>query len=196
MSTWRIRYRDAHRQWRSEPCTVRTKGEAKELAVDMERKHERARRGLEPLAPRDGGGSLGDLFRWWLKTYSQPRTSFVRDTYSVTKHFLGVGVACTVMLTIGLTAYGRGRENGRAVGENVAKRECAALVAASSWANTPDGQLAYAFARAGGLGEVARCAGRGMVSRDGWCMVLSERGKTIARWPMPPVGARSTGDSP
>ena len=32
---------------------------------------------------RDGGGSLGNLFRWWLETYSQPRTSHVRDTYTV-----------------------------------------------------------------------------------------------------------------
>jgi len=109
---------------------------------------------------------------------------------------IAVGVVCTIMLIIGLSAYSRGRENGRAVGENEAKRESAALVAASSWANTPDGQLAYAFARAGGLGEVARCTGRGMVARDGWCTVLSERGKTMARWPVPAAGARSTGESP
>ena len=110
---------------------------------------------------------------------------------------IAVGVVCTVMLIIGLSAYGHGRENGRAVGENVAKRECSALVAASSWANTPEGQLAYAFARAGGLGEVARCAGRGMVARDGWCTVLSERGKTMARWPVSTATARSnTGESP
>ena len=98
------------------------------------------------------------------------------------------------MLIIGLSAYSRGLENGRAVGENVAKRECAALVAAASWANTPDGQLAYAFAKVGGLGEVARCIGRGMVARDGWCAVLSERGKAIARWPVSAVSARSTGE--
>jgi len=105
---------------------------------------------------------------------------------------IAVGVVGTIMLIIGLSAYGRGRENGRAVGENVAKRDCAALVAAASWANTADGQLAYALAKAGGLGEVARCTGRGMVARDGWCTVLSERGRVITRWP---VAARSTGES-
>ncbi len=29
---WWIRYRDGHRQWRSEPCTATNKTEAKELA--------------------------------------------------------------------------------------------------------------------------------------------------------------------
>ena len=72
---WWIRYRDAHRQWQSEACSAATKTEARDLAVDLERRAERQWRGLEPLPPRDGGGSLGDLFRWWLETYSQPRTS-------------------------------------------------------------------------------------------------------------------------
>ena len=106
------------------------------------------------------------------------------------------GVVATMTVIVGFGAYGRGREGGRAVGENVAKRECAALVAGSSWANTPEGQLAFAFAKAGGLGEVARCTGRGMVSRDGWCTVLSERGRTMARWSVPAGGARSNGESP
>jgi hypothetical protein len=108
---------------------------------------------------------------------------------------IAVGVVCTIVLIIGLSAYGHGRENGRAVGENVAKRECAALVAASSWANTPDGQLAYALAKSGGLAEVARCSGRGMVARDGVCTVLSERGKTMAHWPVPAVSTGSTGET-
>ncbi len=32
-------------------------------------------------------------FRWWLETYSQPRTSYVRDQYTVTKHFLSDPIA-------------------------------------------------------------------------------------------------------
>lgn len=109
---------------------------------------------------------------------------------------IAVGIVGTVILIVGLSAYGRGRENGRAVGENVAKRECAALVAASSWANTPEGQVAYALARAGGLAEVARCSGRGMIPREGWCTVPSERGKPLARWPLPSAGLRSSGATP
>jgi hypothetical protein len=109
---------------------------------------------------------------------------------------IAAGVVGTMMLIVGFGSYGKGRESGRAVGENVARRECAALVAASSWANTPEGQLAFAFAKVGGLGEVARCTGRGMVSRDGWCTVLSERGRTIARWPLPAGGAKRNGEGP
>jgi hypothetical protein len=109
---------------------------------------------------------------------------------------IAAGVIGTMMLIVGFGAYGKGSERGRAVGENVARRECAALVAASSWASTPEGQLAFALATAGGLGEVARCTGRGMVSRDGWCAVLSERGRTIARWPLPAGGAKRNGEGP
>jgi hypothetical protein len=109
---------------------------------------------------------------------------------------IAAGVVGTMMLAVGFGAYSQGRKSGRAVGENMAKRECSALVAATSWANTPEGQLAFALAKAGSLGEVARCTGRGMVVRDGSCTVLSERGKTIARWSMPAGGSRSSGESP
>jgi hypothetical protein len=109
---------------------------------------------------------------------------------------IAVGIVCMIMLIAGLSAYNRGRENGRAVGENVAKRECAALVAASSWANTPEGQLAYALARAGGLADLARCSGRGMVPREGWCTVQSERGRPLARWPLPGLGLKNNGATP
>ncbi len=96
-----------------------------------------------------------------------------------------VSVAVAGVMILGSAAFFQGQAKGRAVGENLAKRECAALVAASSWANTPDGQLAFALAKAGGLGDVVRCSGRGMVSRDGWCAVMSDRGRALARWPVP-----------
>jgi hypothetical protein len=93
-------------------------------------------------------------------------------------------------------AFGHGEEKGRAVGRETANRQYAALAAAASWANTPEGQLAYALAKAGGLAEVARCSGRGMVSRDGWCTVPSERGRLLARWPLPAMLARNAGGMP
>jgi hypothetical protein len=107
---------------------------------------------------------------------------------------IAVGVVSTIMLIIGLSAYSHGRENGRAVGENMAKRECTALVALSSWGVTPEGQFAYGLAKVGGLSDVARCAGRGMVMRDGWCTVQSERGKSLARWPVAVL--RNNGGTP
>jgi hypothetical protein len=100
-------------------------------------------------------------------------------------------VICVSLLLVGCIAFSSGHDKGKAVGENLAKKECAALVASSSWANTPEGQLAFALAKMGSLADVGRCSGRGMVPRDGWCTVPSERGKPLARWPLPPAGASS-----
>jgi integrase len=87
-SRWWIRYRDARGQWCSEPCAERTKTAAKELAVDFERQAARQRRGLEPIPPADGGGTLGELLDWWLETYAKPRTSHDRDRSTIRRHFL------------------------------------------------------------------------------------------------------------
>ena len=115
--------------------------------------------------------------------------------------FLEWLIGAVVVIFVGTTllwgmAFGRGEATGKAVGENVTKKECAALVAASSWANTPEGQLAYALAKAGVLSDIARCSGRGMVPRDGWCTVQSERGKPPPRWPLPTIGLKSSGANP
>ena len=109
---------------------------------------------------------------------------------------IAAGVICVALVLVGWSAFDHGQEKGKAVGENSADKKCAALVAASSWANTPEGHLAYGLAKAGGLGEVARCSGRGMVPRDGWCTVQTERGKSLARWPLPPTGTMSMGANP
>jgi hypothetical protein len=98
-------------------------------------------------------------------------------------------VICVSLLLVGVIAFSSGHDKGKAVGDNGAKKECAALVAASSWANTPDGQLAFSLAKVGGLGDVGRCSGRGMAPKDGWCVVQSDRGKSLARWRLPPGGA-------
>jgi hypothetical protein len=109
---------------------------------------------------------------------------------------IGVGVIVVALVIVGLGEAARGRQEGKAVGENVATKACGALVAASSWANTPEGQLAYELAKVGSLGDVGRCSGRGMALRDGWCTVPSERGKPLARWPLPGSGKNSRGWDP
>jgi hypothetical protein len=108
---------------------------------------------------------------------------------------IAAGVIAVALVAVGWGEFSRGHEKGRALGENIAMKACGALVTASSWANTPDGQLAYALARVGGLSDVARCMGRGMIPRDGWCTVPSDRGKVLARWPLPVDPARSSGAS-
>ena len=101
---------------------------------------------------------------------------------------IAAGVICIGLLLMGWAAFDHGYGKGKAVGEDGASRSCGALVALSSWATTPDGQLAYGLSKAGGLSDVARCSGHGMVPRDGLCTVPSERGKQLARWPLPPAG--------
>jgi hypothetical protein len=106
---------------------------------------------------------------------------------------IAAGAICIGLLLMGWGAFHHGYGKGKAVGEDGALRTCGALVALSSWATTPDGQLAYGLLKAGGLGDVAKCSGRGMVPRDGWCTVQSERGKALARWPLPVAGTTSSG---
>jgi hypothetical protein len=50
-----------------------------------------------------------------------------------------ISVAVTGVVILGSAAFFQGQAKGRAVGESLVKRECADLVAASSWANTPGG---------------------------------------------------------
>jgi hypothetical protein len=104
---------------------------------------------------------------------------------------IAVSIIALAVLAVGWVESSRGHAQGKTDGENAALKTCAALTALSSWATTPDGQLAYALAKAGGLGDVARCSGHGMVPRDGWCTVPSERGKPLARWPLPPPAPSS-----
>ena len=68
---WYVRFRDAAGSWRDERSTARTKSEAQRLALDLERKAERQRQGLEPL-PGDPTMTLGDLCDWWLKEKCPP----------------------------------------------------------------------------------------------------------------------------
>ena len=109
---------------------------------------------------------------------------------------VGVGVIAVAVLAVGWVESSRGHAQGRSDGERAALKTCAALTALSSWAATPDGQLAYALAKVGGLADVARCTGHGMVARDGWCTVPTERGRPLARWLLPPTDVTNGGARP
>jgi len=85
---WLARWKDASGRWRKRASAVNTKAAARELAVELEFHVRRQRAGLEPVPPRDGGGTLGELLTWWLETYSRQTPSHVRAEYSVRKHLL------------------------------------------------------------------------------------------------------------
>ena len=71
--------------------------------------------------------------------------------------------------TIGWWAHGKGQREGYAVGYEAARDKCENAAALASWANTPEGQLAYGLAKAGSLRELATCSGHGWFERDGIC---------------------------
>jgi hypothetical protein len=97
---WWIHYRDAHGQRRTEASTARTKKDAMLLAADLEHQAARQRRGLEPIPPADGGGTLGELLNWWLETYAKPRTSHDRDRYTIRRHFLTDPIAALKLVDV------------------------------------------------------------------------------------------------
>jgi hypothetical protein len=87
--------------------------------------------------------------------------------------------ACVLAATPCLTlvawfAYSHGQVAGFANGSEVAQRRYANAAALASWANTPEGELGYALAKAGSLRELATCSGRGWVERDGVCYATSK----------------------
>jgi hypothetical protein len=96
--------------------------------------------------------------------------------------------ACVVAATGCLTlvawfAYSHGQIAGFASGSDVARRQYANAAVLASWANTPDGQLGYALAKAGSLRDLATCSGRGWVARDEVCYATSK----AQGWRLPDV---------
>lgn len=67
-------------------------------------------------------------------------------------------LAATGCLTlVAWFAYSHGQIGGFANGSEVARRQYANAAALASWANTPEGELGYALAKAGSLRELATC---------------------------------------
>ena len=84
----------------------------------------------------------------------------------------------TVAITItGWWQFARGERAGVATGWTSATKQCANAAAVASWANTPEGQLAYRLAQAGSVRELATCSGRGWAAKDGTCFVQPEHGR-------------------
>src|SRR5579863_4823803 len=99
-----------------------------------------------------------------------------------------VSIAATVATLsisfIGWSLFGRGERAGLAAGWATATKQCATAVAAASWANTPEGQLAYRLAQAGSLRDLATCSGRGWTAKNGTCFAQPEHGR-VQGWRLP-----------
>lgn len=97
---WYLRIKDPFGRWTKVPTEARTKTQARHLAVEMERRHERQRLGLEPLTPADGGGTLTELLKWWLTTVSVGSPSHEWSERTVTKHLLSSELASLPLVAV------------------------------------------------------------------------------------------------
>jgi hypothetical protein len=91
-------------------------------------------------------------------------------------------LAATACLSaIGWWAHGQGWRAGYAIGYEAARNRYENAATMASWANTPEGRLAYQLAKAGSLRELATCSGHGWFERDGACYV----GARTRGWRLP-----------
>jgi integrase len=100
---WYLRFKDAHGRWRQIPSDAESKTEARRLAVELRRRHERARLGIEEAPPEDGGGTVDELLAWWVDAYLAKSPGFSRAVGTVRKHLIGskLGGLTLVELTPG-----------------------------------------------------------------------------------------------
>lgn len=84
----------------------------------------------------------------------------------------------------GWFAHRHGVASGFSTGWAEARRKCADEKAAAAWANTAEGKLAYALARAGSIRDLANCSGLGWVQRGGICFARAYKG-AVSGWRLP-----------
>jgi hypothetical protein len=94
---------------------------------------------------------------------------------------LGIATAAITLLITGWLAFQQGKEAGAGEAYAVARHEAAA----ASWANTPEGQLAYRLALVGSLQQVARCTLPGWKVSNGACLPFSASDGTLHGWAIP-----------
>ena len=90
---WVAKWKDADGRWRYASTSARTKVDCARFARELEAKGERQRLGLEPHLAADGGGSVADLLRWWLETYSTGTPSHATNKSAVQVHLVGSELA-------------------------------------------------------------------------------------------------------
>jgi integrase len=94
---WLARWKDAAGRWRYTAASPNTKATAQRLAEELERHARRQLAGLEALSPRDGGGTVAELLRWWVKSYAQRLASGASIESSVRIHLLSSRLAALTL---------------------------------------------------------------------------------------------------
>lgn len=94
---------------------------------------------------------------------------------------VGIGAASISLLMTGWMAFDQGKEAGYGAAIKVARNESAA----ATWANTPEGQLAYRLALVGSLQQVARCNAPGWKVKNGACLPYTDADGSLHGWALP-----------
>lgn len=94
---------------------------------------------------------------------------------------VGIGAASISLLMTGWMAFDQGKEAGYGAAIKVARNE----YAAATWANTPEGQLAYRLALVGSLQQVARCNAPGWKVKNGACLPYTDADGSLHGWALP-----------
>lgn len=84
-------------------------------------------------------------------------------------------IAASTLIAIGGLAFGAGRRSGFDEGKLRGYSTAYDEKAAAAWANTPEGQLAFALAKAGSIRELALCSGRGWKREGSYCAPRPEK---------------------
>lgn len=94
---------------------------------------------------------------------------------------IGIGAASISLLITGWMAFDQGKEAGYGAAIKVARNESAA----ATWANSPEGQLAYRLALVGSLQQVARCSAPGWKVKNGACLPYPDTDDSLHGWALP-----------
>jgi hypothetical protein len=103
--------------------------------------------------------------------------------------FLCLATSVVCLCFVGWFSHRQGSAAGRSRGWAEARRACADENIAAAWANTADGQLAHALARAGSIRVLPNCSGRGWVQKGGICFPCASRGP-VSPWRVPSIANR------
>jgi hypothetical protein len=97
-----------------------------------------------------------------------------------------IAVAFLTFCLFGLLMHHKGRSAGYSEGHEQGYIEAKDEKAAASWANTPEGELAYGLAQAGSIRKLAHCDGKGWIIKNNSCFPQTGSDNMIYGWRIKP----------
>jgi len=102
-------------------------------------------------------------------------------TNSIQWLIIGLLTIIASTLLVGWLCYLSGTDAGKYIGYSQAREE----ISAASWANTPNGRLAFQLNRNGSLEYLVNCSRPGWIAKDGVCYVFSSEIGVTYGWTLP-----------